>query len=306
MEQIKVFSPASVSNVCCGFDVLGFSINNFGDELIISKSNNKGVTIKKIDGYYVPKECDQNIASVAGQALLNFLKENQGFEIEINKKIKPGSGIGSSAASAVGAVYGINKLLGSPLKKEELLNFAMQGEYISSTSAPADNIAACLYGGLILVNNRENFKVVRLPAPKNLHAIIHHPLIEIKTAESRVVLPKSVDLNLASDQLGAIGGFIHSLHSNDFDLMKISLKDYLVEKYRGDYVPVFKEIKAISNQNNAICCSISGSGPSVFTLVDNFDKAKKLKLTIDEIYKNKKLDFNSYISDLNSKGVHII
>jgi homoserine kinase len=306
MNQIKIFSPASVSNLCCGFDVLGFSIDGIGDELTITKSTDKGINIKEIKGYNVPFENNKNTASVAAQALLDHLKINEGFDIEINKKIKPGSGIGSSAASAVGAVYGINKLLGNPLKHEELLKFAMKGEFISSKTAPADNVASALHGGTILVNNRENYNVIKLPVPKNLQAIIHHPLIEIKTSDSRGVLPKSIDLKIASDQLSALGGFIHSLHTQDFELMKISLKDYLVEQFRSDYVPAFNEIKSVADLNNTICCSISGSGPSIFTLVNSLSEAQRLKLVFDEIYKDKKLEFNSYISSLNSKGVHEI
>ena len=306
MNQIKIFSPASVSNLCCGFDVLGFSIDGIGDELRITKSTNKGVNIKEIKGYNVPLENNKNTASVAAQALLDHLKINEGFDIEINKKIKPGSGIGSSAASAVGAVYGINKLLGNPLNHEELLKFAMKGEFVSSKTAPADNVASALYGGTILVNNRENYNVIKLPVPKSLYAIIHHPLIEIKTSDSRGVLPKSIDLKIASDQLSALGGFIHSLHTQDFDLMKISLKDYLVEQFRSDYVPAFNEVKTIADLNNTICCSISGSGPSIFTLVNSLNDAKRLKSVFDEIYKDKKLEFNSYITSLNSKGVHEI
>ena len=304
MNQIKIFSPASVSNLCCGFDVLGFSIDGIGDELKITKSFNKGINIKEIKGYNVPLENNKNTASVAAQALLDHLNINQGFDIEINKKIKPGSGIGSSAASAVGAVYGVNKLLGNPLKHEELLKFAMKGEFVSSKTAPADNVASALYGGTILVNNRENYNVIKLPVPKNLCAIVHHPLIEIKTSDSRGILPKSIDLKIASDQLSAVGGFIHSLHTEDFELMKISLKDYLVEQFRSDYVPAFNKIKSVADLNNTICCSISGSGPSIFTLVNSLNEAKRLKLLFDEIYMGKKIEFNSYITSLNSKGVH--
>tara|TARA_B100001173_G_scaffold297081_1_gene293406 strand:- start:288 stop:1208 length:921 start_codon:yes stop_codon:yes gene_type:complete len=306
MNSIKVFSPATVSNVCCGFDVLGFSIEGLGDEIIIHKSDLKGVRIKNINGYNVPIEAKENTATVAAHALLDYLNFNKGFDLEINKNIKPGSGIGSSAASAVGAVYGINKILGCPLKKEELLKFAMEGEFISSKTAPADNVASALHGGLILVNNRENNNVIKLPAPKDLLAVIHHPLTEIKTSKSRSFLPKTVDINLASQQLASIGGFIHSLHTQDFDLMRISLKDYLVEKYRADYVPVFNEIKSLAEINNTICCSISGSGPSIFTLVNTNEDAQRLKLLFDRVYKSKNIEFNSYITTLNSKGVHVI
>ena len=306
MNSIKVFSPASVSNVCCGFDVLGFSIAGLGDELIITESDSNKVNIIKVNGYEVPLSAKNNTASVAAQSLLDFLNIKIGFDIEINKNIKPGSGIGSSAASAVGAVYGINELLGSPLKKQELLKFAMQGEFVSSKTAPADNVASSLYGGLILVNNRENYNVIQLPVPKNLYAVIHHPLLEIKTSDSRDVLPKTVDLKIASDQLASIGGFVHSLHTGDFDLMRLILKDYLVENYRTEYVPFFKELKNISESNKAICCSISGSGPSVFSLVKNYNEAIKLKSKYDEIYVKNSVEFNSYITGLNSKGVHCL
>ena len=306
MNSIKVFSPASVSNVCCGFDVLGFSIAGLGDELIITESDSNKVSIIKVNGYEVPLSTEKNTASVAARSLLDFLNINRGFDIEINKNIKPGSGIGSSAASAVGAVYGINELLGSPLKRQELLKFAMQGEFVSSKTAPADNVASSLYGGLILVNNRENYNVINLPVPKNLYAVIHHPLLEIKTSDSRDVLPKKVDLKIASEQLASIGGFIHSLHTGDFDLMRLILKDYLVENYRTDYVPFFKELKNISESNKAICCSISGSGPSVFSLVKNYNEAIKLKSKYDEIYVKNSAEFNSYITGLNSKGVHCL
>jgi len=306
MNSIKVFSPATVSNVCCGFDVLGFSIEGLGDEIIIHKSDLNCVRIKKINGYNVPVEAKENTATVAARALLDYLNINHGFELEIIKNIKPGSGIGSSAACAVGAVYGINKLLGSPLKKEELLKFAMQGEFISSKTAPADNVASALFGGLILVNNQEEYKAIKLPVPETLYAVVHHPLIEIKTSDSRGVLPKKVDLNTASNQLASMGGFVHSLHTADFDLMRIILKDYLVEKYRSEYVPLFNEIKKTAESFNVICCSISGSGPSVFSLVDNYEEAKKIRFACDNLYLKNNIKFNSYISGLNSDGVRIV
>ena len=306
MNSIKVFSPATVSNVCCGFDVLGFSIEGLGDEIIIHRSDLNCVRIKMINGYNVPVEAKENTATVAARALLDYLNINHGFELEINKNIKPGSGIGSSAACAVGAVYGINKLLGSPLKKEELLKFAMQGEFISSKTAPADNVASALFGGLILVNNQEEYKAIKLPVPETLYAVVHHPLIEIKTSDSRGVLPKKVDLNTASNQLASMGGFVHSLHTADFDLMRIILKDYLVEKYRSEYVPLFNEIKKTAESFNVICCSISGSGPSVFSLVDNYGEAKKIRFACDNLYLKNNIKFNSYISGLNSDGVRIV
>lgn len=305
-DKIKIFSPATVSNVCCGFDVLGFAINGIGDELTISKSQSSGVKIKDINGFTVPKEVDKNTATIAANAMLNNLGINDGFDLVINKKIKPGSGIGSSAASAVGAVYGINELLDRPFEKNQLLKFAIKGEFISASNAPADNVASALYGGLVLVNNKEDYRVTKLPAPANLHAVIHHPLIEINTHTSRLSLPKSIKLNNVSNQLASIAGFIHSLHTSDLELMKSSLKDYLVEKNRSIYVPIFDKVKKVAELNNALCCSISGSGPSIFSLVSSINQAQKLKTLIDKEYINEKVKFNSYITSLRSKGVREI
>ena len=148
--------------------------------------------------------------------------------------------------------------------------------------------------------------MIELPVPKNLHAVIHHPLLEIKTSDSRSFLPEKVDLKIVSDQLASIGGFIHSLHKEDFNLMRLIMKDYLVENYRAEHVPYFKEIKNISESNKAICCSISGSGPSVFSLVKNYNEAIKLKSKFDEIYVKNSVEFNSYITGLNAKGVHTL
>ena len=182
----------------------------------------------------------------------------------------------------------------------------MKGEFVSSKSAPADNVASALHGGLILVNNHEGFKVTKLPVPENLYAIVHHPLIEIKTSDSRNVLPEKISLDIASNQLASIGGFIHSLHTDDFNLMKASLKDFLVEEHRSNYIPCFKDIKTAALENGAICCSISGSGPSIFTLVNGYTKSVEVKSIINKIYDKKQIEFNSYITSLNARGVHVI
>ena len=150
MKELKVFAPATVANLSCGFDVLGCCLDTVGDEMWIRKNDLGEVRITKIIGQDLPLEADKNVAGVAVKAAFVELNSDQGFDIEIDKKIKPGSGIGSSAASSAGAVFAVNKLLGEPFQKKELIAFAMQGELLASGNAHADNVAPALLGGFSL------------------------------------------------------------------------------------------------------------------------------------------------------------
>ena len=306
MNEIKVFSPASVSNICCGFDVLGFAVDGLGDIISLKKTNKKGVFIKNTTGFNIPLDIKKNTATVALLAFLDKLNYSQGFEISIEKNIKPGSGLGSSAASAAGSVFAANLLLGEPFTLHQLVEFAMQGELISSESAPADNIASALFGGIVLVDNFKKYHVINLPAPQDVFAVIHHPLISRSTYESRNELPKNVLLKKASYQLTNIASFVHSLHTNNIDLMKRSLNDHLVQNQREFFFSYFKKIKSISYNMGSICCSISGSGPSIFSLVCDYKLAEKIKLQLDKEFVKMDIKFNSYLSNFGSQGVRVI
>ena len=306
MKEIKVFSPASVSNICCGFDVLGFAMEGLGDIISLKKIDKKGVFIKKSTGFNIPLDIEKNTATVALRAFLDKLDYSHGFEISIEKNIKPGSGLGSSAASAVGSVFAANVILGEPFTLHQLVEFAMAGELISSESAPADNIASSLFGGIVLVDNFKKHKIINLPIPKDVFAVIHHPLISVSTSESRNQLPNKVLLKNASYQLTNIASFVHSLHTNNIDLMKRSLNDHLVQSQREDLFPYFKKIKNISNEIGSLCCSISGSGPSIFSLARSYKLAEKIKLDIDKEFVKMDIKFNSYLSTFGSHGVRVI
>ena len=306
MKEIKVFSPASVSNISCGFDVLGFAMEGLGDIISLKKIDKKGVFIKNTSGFNIPLDVKKNTATVALMAFLDKLNYLHGFEVSIEKNIKPGSGLGSSAASAAGSVYAANMILGEPFTLYQLVDLAMQGELISSESAPADNIASSLFGGIVLVDNFTKYKVINLPIPQDVFAVIHHPLISVSTSESRNQLPNKVLLKNASNQLTNIASFVHSLHTNNIDLMKLSLNDHLIQSQREDLFPYFKKINNISNEMGSLCCSISGSGPSIFSLVSGYKLAEKIKLEIDKEFIKMDIKFNSYLSAFGSKGVRAI
>ena len=305
-KEIRIFSPGTVSNVSCGFDVLGFCLNSIGDEMVIRKTTQKGIHITKIDGYDLPYETQKNVAGVSALALIEDYKPDFGFEIEIYKHIKPGSGIGSSAASAAGSVFAINELLGKPYNKTQLTGFAMKGEFVASQSEHADNLAPALFGGFVLVKSLNPLEILDIPTPDELYAVILHPQIEIKTAEARAILPKSIPMQNAIEQWSNLGSLIHALHINDYELIRRSLSDVVVEPYRSQLIPHFEDVKKEANDHEALGFGISGSGPSMFALTKGKKTAQDVEKAMRKVYDNSGIEFQTYISKINKEGIQII
>ena len=303
---IKIFSPATVANVSCGFDVLGFCLDGIGDEMVIRKTEQKGIRITKIEGYNLPFETKLNVAGVAALAIYNDAKPNCGFEIEIYKKIKPGSCIGSSSASASGAVFAINELLGKPYNKTQLSAFAMKGEAIASGSEHADNIAPGIFGGFTLIKSNQPLKILELPTPTHLFATVIHPQIEVKTAEARNILPKNIPLKDAITQWSNVGSLVHALHTSDYNLLGESLQDVIVEPYRSQLIPHFNTIKTESLKAGALGVGISGSGPSIFALSKGKENAEVVAKTMKNVYSKTNINFNVYVSKINTQGMNIL
>ena len=303
MEEIKIFAPATVANLSCGFDVLGCCLDTVGDEMLIRKNNLGEVRITKITGQKVPLETDKNVAGVAVKVLLDRLKSNQGFDIEIHKKIKSGSGIGSSAASSAGAVFAVNKLLQEPFSAHELIPFAMEGERLASGNAHADNVAPALLGGFSLVKSYEPLEVLKLPTPPELRMVILHPLIEVNTRDSRSIIKQSVSLQKAIDQWGNLAALVSALYTEDYNLLGRSLKDTIVEPVRSILIPYFDDLKKISIENGALGFGISGSGPSVFALCKGDEVAGKVKESVQEFYQEKEIEFDLHLSRIGEQGI---
>lgn len=306
MNEIKIFSPATVANVSCGFDVLGFCLDTVGDEMIIRKTAEKGVRITKIVGADLPFETENNVAGVAALAILNAANPDFGVEIEIYKNIKPGSGIGSSSASASGTVFAINELLGSPFDKQQLTLFGMKGEAVASGAEHADNVAPGIFGGFTLVKGINPLKVVELPTPSELYATIIHPQIEIKTSEARAILPKEIALNKAVKQWANVGSLVSALYTSDYDLIAGSLTDYIVEPHRSQLIPHFDTVKKAMLDAGALGSGISGSGPSIFSLSKGEETANKVAEAIKEVYSNTGIEFDIHVSKINAEGIKII
>ena len=306
MNQIELFAPASVANVSCGFDVLGFCLDPIGDIMRISKTTTPGVSIGKIAGQDLPTDPLQNVASVAGLALLKEYPSEFGFQIDIDKKIKPGSGIGSSAASAAGAVFGINELLGAPYSKKELIRFAMEGEAIASGAAHADNLAPVLLGGFTLVRSNKTLDVIKLPNPKELVATIIHPKIELKTLHSRAILKTTIPLNKAIEQWGNLGALVSALYTEDYELLSRSIQDKVIEPYRAMLIPKFEQTRQAALKSGALGSGISGSGPSIFALSRGMQTAKKVGEAMADVYKKLDLKHQLYFSKINTEGIKIL
>jgi homoserine kinase len=304
--EIKIFSPATVANVACGFDVLGFCLDNKGDEMVIRKVSEKGIKITHIEGYDLPYDVEKNVAGVSALAMYEHTNPDCGFEIEIYKKIKPGSGIGSSAASAVGSVFGMNELLGKPYNKTQLTYFAMKGEALASKSEHADNLAPAIFGGFTLVKSTLPLDIIQIPTPSELYATLIHPQIEIKTSVAREILPKQVSLKDATAQWANVGSLIHALHTSDYKLIHRSLQDIIVEPYRKQLIPYFDDVKHAALEAGALGCAISGSGPSIFALSQGKETALKVENAMQMVYSKTNIEFNTFVSDINTQGIKIL
>ena len=305
-NEIKVFCPATVANVSCGFDVLGVALDSVGDEMIIRKVPQKGIKITKLTGQDLPKETLNNVAGVAGNAFLLASDYDGGFEIEINKKIKPGSGIGSSAASSAGAVWAMNHLLGNPFSKTELVKFAMEGERLASDVAHADNVAPALFGGFTLVRSYSPLDIISIPAPIELYVTIIHPQIEIKTSDSRKILKTTISMETGIKQWGNVGGLVAGLFKEDYELIGRSLEDHIVEPIRSILIPGFDEVKKVSIEAGALGSGISGSGPSIFAFSKGKESALKVGNAMKSVYDKIGIAYEIHVSKINMEGVKLL
>ena len=308
-QEVRVFAPATVANVACGFDVLGFAINAPGDEVVARHSEKPGLRITKItgDNGKLPKIPEKNTAGVAALDLLRHLgMSDRGIELEIHKKMPFGSGLGSSAASAVAGVYAVNKLIGEPLAKQQLLPFAMQGEASADGAWHADNVGPCLLGGIVFVRSNQELDIAQLPVPENLWAAVVHPDIEILTKVAREILPTNIPMVNATQQIGNLGGLICGLIQEDYAMIGRSIHDVIAEPRRQKLIPEFYNAKRAAMSNGALGFSISGAGPSVFALCEGEQIAQRVGKAISEVFSKINLENQCYVSPVNKKGVHVI
>lgn len=304
-KSCVVYAPGTVANLVCGFDILGLCLSDPADKMEVRLLHEKKIIIKSADGYPLPENPEENTAGAPIIEMLREINEEVGFEILIHKHIKPGSGIGSSAASAAGAVVAANHLLGNRFPKSDLLRFAMFGEKVASGVKHADNVAPCIYGGITLIRSISPLDVIPLDAP-DLFVTIVHPQIEVRTADARAVLRQNVQLKSAIRQWGNIAGLVAGICNKDPDLIGRSLEDVIIEPIRSQLIPGFAEVKEKCRQAGALGGGISGSGPSIFMLSKTEQTAKDVAAVMQNIYHNLGIDFYTYMSQINKEGVKVV
>jgi len=308
-DEIKVFAPASVTNVGPGFDIMGFALNQPGDEIVLRFTKKPGISISKItgDNGKLPLDPLKNTAGLSLISLAEQLKFDRGIEIEIHKKMGIGSGLGSSAASAVASVFALNEILDRPLSKQQLLQHALKGEELTSGGKPhADNVSACLFGGFVIVRSLSPLDVIRIPTHEDLYCTVIYPHVEIKTEEARKILPKQITLQDAVIQWGNVAALVAGLSQGNTDIIKKSLNDIISEPVRSKLIPGYDGIKTAAMEAGAIGANISGSGPSVFALSLTPSNAEIIGEEMQKVVFSYNINSDLYISKINQNGPRVL
>ncbi|MBO9660791.1 MAG: homoserine kinase [Chitinophagaceae bacterium] len=304
MSKIKVFAPGTVANLVCGFDILGLALNEPCDIMEVSRLDEAKVIIHNRDEFNLPTDPEKNVAGVVFLSIMEKIGGNTGFEVTIEKHIKPGSGIGSSAASAAGAAVAANHLLGNIFTTDEVIQFAMNGEKLASGVKHADNIAPCVLGGVSLIRSIHPLDIISIPSPE-LYVTVIHPQIEVRTSDVRQILRQQVQLKDAIKQWGNIAGLVAGFCKNDLDLIGRSLEDVIIEPVRSILIPGFDEVKVNCKTAGALGGGISGSGPSIFMLSRDQATAKKVESEMKKVYDKIGIAYHTYVTTVNKQGVRI-
>ncbi len=308
-DSIKVFAPATVANVVCGFDVLGFAVNEPGDEVIMRLTDTPGITISKItgDGGRLPMDPKRNTVSVSVEHYLKYIERNDiGLDIELHKKMPIGSGLGSSSASTVAGLFAAKTLLDDETDVLKLLPFAMKGEEMACGHGHADNVAPALLGGFVLIRSYEPLDVVRLPHPAGLYCAIVFPDVDVPTREARQIIRNKIQMKDAVTQWGNIAGLVSGLFMNDIGLVGRSMKDILVEPVRSMLIPDFYKMREMAMDAGAVSFGISGSGPSVFSFTRDEETATQITQKLQKHLSALNINSNAYVSSINDQGPRIL
>ena len=305
MRSVKIKSPATIANLVCGFDVIGMALNDPQDFMQLTLSEVPGIRIQHNDIYNLPTTPEKNVAGVSLLELMHEVDDTVGFDLVIEKHIKPGSGLGSSAASAAGVVAAANHLLGNKFSKEDLVRFAMAGEKLASGVKHADNISPCIYGGVTLIRSIFPLDIIPLNAPPMFVTVVH-PQIEVKTSDAREILRKEVLLKDAIKQWGNIAGLVTGFMQNDYGLISRSLEDVIIEPVRSILIPGFDEVKKRCIEAGALGGGIAGSGPSIFMLCKEENVAHDVEIIMKQIYDSMRLAYHTYVTTINTHGITIV
>lgn len=304
-DKITIFAPASVSNVGPGFDILGFALEGMGDTITLTKREGTAYIIDAV-GADLPEDPEKNVATVALRSFCRAIGYEGGFLVRIEKNFTPGSGLGSSASSAVGAVFAANELLDAGFSRTELIQYALDGEILASGNRHADNVAPCMLGGFVAVKGCDPFDGFQIAYPKGLKVLIVFPDIQIKTADARGILPREVSMSQAIRQSANMAGLINGLTTANYRMIRDSLTDELAQPYRKKLIPAYDDVEKLCVNNDSIGFNISGSGPSMFSFFKKEDDLTALKKSISDLYLSRGIQCRFHESAINSKGAEVL
>ena len=307
MSRVRAFAPATVANMGCGFDVMGMTLDGVGDVVSVEVCDGDGLQIENRSSVELPDDIEKNVITPAVRALMAAYGEKRLVKVVVERKISPGSGIGSSAASSAAAVYALNEALGRPFSDERLVEFAMEGEKLISGGTPhADNVGPSILGGVVLLRGYEPLDIVRLPVPDNFCCSVVHPEIMVSTKVAREVLPKDIPLRMAVKQWGNVAGLVAGLALGDVHLVGRAMCDVVVEPYRKQFIPGFDELREKVLAAGALAMNISGAGPSVFTLSSDMDVAERVGEIMREHFAQMQIGSDVYVCKVSNRGARVL
>jgi homoserine kinase len=286
MTIARAFAPATMANIGVGFDILGLAFSQPGDIVEVQKRDEPGVVVVRIegDGGKLPLDTQKNTAAVAANSVLKRLDAKEGVSLTLYKDLPLGSGMGSSAASAVAAAVAVNALFGSPLQRMELLPACLDGEAVVS-GYHADNVAPSLLGGITLISGTDANKIRQLPCPENLRLALVTPDVAVLTAEARAVLPQMIPLKSMIAQTSAIAQLIDALYRSDIEALGELVEcDGVIEPARAHLMPMLYEARAAAKRAGAYGLTISGAGPTLCAICDSDEVCAKVAAAMQAVY----------------------
>ena len=307
MKRIKVFAPASIANLGCGFDIMGMALDEVGDVLEMTlDEDGEGISIVNETDVPLPADPEDNVITPVLRKFFALTGRTGRVDVRVLKKIFPGSGIGSSAASSAAAAFGINELFGAPLGEEDVVVCAMEGENLASGGYHADNAAPAVMGGITLIRGYEPLDIIKLPVPGNLYCPVIHPHLTVSTKQARSILPKEIPMHTAVTQWGNVGGLVAGLCSGNIELVGRSMRDAVAEPFRKQFIPGFDELRAKLLGAGALAMNISGSGPSVFALASRSDIAQRVGAIMERHFAQQGILSETYVVKVSNKGARLI
>jgi homoserine kinase len=306
MRSVRAFAPGTVANLGPGLDILGLAVTGAGDTVTAERTADREVRIRSSGHPDIPAEPERNTAGIAASRVRDRAAAGStGISLEIEKGLPLSGGQGGSAASAVAAAVAVNELLGSPLRREELLEPCLEAE-AAVAGRHADNVAAALFGGVVLIRSLEPLDVVRLTFPGELLVVLAEPRQSLRTEEARSRLPRSVELSVALAQAAHVGALVAALSTRDWELLRRSIEDRVAEPARAPLLPGFAEAKAAALQAGALGCSISGSGPSSFAFAVGDEPARRIGKAMIEAYRSRDVAATARVCAIDSLGARLV